>query len=208
MINTLASAVQSMEHAYQGEDDLRHAVTQASVSNAEARIIHLDDVSEEDLHNSIAEFARQLTPFNPPAAPVPYTTEELAAQDAATADASAIEEENPTNVRTYSTVLTIRETAYADGQRTIDTYVSPLPHQHQQDMEAPSAFIDSETGLVVDETSNRSGNPPSSYIERTINNTTMHAISVRRQRKLKMKKHKFKKLLRKTRTLRRKLDKA
>lgn len=35
----------------------------------------------------------------------------------------------------------------------------------------------------------------------------MYAISVKRQRKLKMKKHKYKKLMRRTRTLRRKLDK-
>ena len=34
----------------------------------------------------------------------------------------------------------------------------------------------------------------------------MHAISVRRQRKLKMKKHKYKKLMRRTRNLRRRLD--
>lgn len=33
------------------------------------------------------------------------------------------------------------------------------------------------------------------------------AISVRRQRKLKMKKHKYKKLMRKTRNLRRRMDK-
>lgn len=35
----------------------------------------------------------------------------------------------------------------------------------------------------------------------------LYAISVRRQRRLKMKKHKYKKLMRRTRTLRRKLDK-
>ncbi|OKL62031.1 hypothetical protein UA08_02252 [Talaromyces atroroseus] len=196
VINTLASAVQSMEHAYHGQDDLRHAVTHASVSNADPRIIHLDDVSEEELHTSIAEFARRLTPFNPPAAPKPYNAEEIAAAEEGPVDVVA--EENP-NVRTYSTVLTIRETAYADGQRTFQTYVAPLvPEEQHGDIEAPSA---NETAL------DEPNRPNSSYIERTVNNT-MYAISVRRQRKLKMKKHKFKKLLRKTRTLRRKLDKA
>ncbi|RYZ81296.1 MAG: AURKAIP1/COX24 domain-containing protein [Proteobacteria bacterium] len=34
----------------------------------------------------------------------------------------------------------------------------------------------------------------------------MHAISVKRQRKLKMKKHKYKKLMKRTRNLRRRLD--
>lgn len=35
----------------------------------------------------------------------------------------------------------------------------------------------------------------------------LYAISVKRQRRLKIKKHKYKKLMRRTRTLRRKLDK-
>ena len=39
-------------------------------------------------------------------------------------------------------------------------------------------------------------------------NDIMHAMSTKRRRRLKMKKHKRKKLLRRTRTLRRKLDKA
>lgn len=44
----------------------------------------------------------------------------------------------------------------------------------------------------------RSGIPPPVW----------RAISVKRQRRLKMKKHKYKKLMRRTRTLRRKLDKT
>lgn len=198
VINTLTSAVASMEHAMHGQNpqnSLRHAVTQASVSNAEpaaaARVIHLDEVSEEELHSSIAEFASRLTPFQPPPAPEPYNPDEnaltesveLAAAEIADADADA-------NTRTYSTVLTIRETAYADGQRTIETSFAPL--------------VPSEDTVAIDEAPVVGGK---SYIERTVNRT-MYTISVRRQRKLKMKKHKFKKLLRKTRTLRRKLDKA
>jgi hypothetical protein len=38
--------------------------------------------------------------------------------------------------------------------------------------------------------------------------TDMWAISVKRQRRLKMKKHKYKKLMRRTRNLRRRLDRA
>ncbi|EED14384.1 conserved hypothetical protein [Talaromyces stipitatus ATCC 10500] len=175
VINTLTSAVASMEGAMQGR----------SATNAEQppRIIHLDDValSEEDLHSSIAEFASRLTPFQPPPAPVPQ--EESAATQETEGSADA-------NIRTYSTLLTIRETSYADGQRTFETSLAPLvPTQD-------TAFIDEP---VPD--------AGKTYIERTVNRT-MYTISVRRQRKLKMKKHKFKKLLRKTRTLRRKLDKA
>lgn len=171
-------------HGQNPQNSLRHAVTQASVSNAEptARLIHLDEVSEEELHSSIAEFASRLTPFQPPPAPEPYNPREEIEPAELTGEENA-------DVRTYSTVLTIRETAYADGQRTIETSFEPLVPSEETAIEEP----------VVG-----AGN---SYIERTVNRK-MYTISVRRQRKLKMKKHKFKKLLRKTRTLRRKLDKA
>lgn len=175
----------------QQNNSLRHAVTQASVSNAEpaaaARIIHLDEVSEEELHSSIAEFASRLTPFQPPPAPVPQPIQE----DAALNESAELAADDA-DIRTYSTVLTIRETAYADGQRTIETSFAPL--------------VPSEDTIIIDEPAATNG-PGKTYIERTVNRT-MYTISVRRQRKLKMKKHKFKKLLRKTRTLRRKLDKA
>jgi len=39
-----------------------------------------------------------------------------------------------------------------------------------------------------------------------VGNEKMHAISVRRQRKLKMKKHKYKKLMKKTRNSRRRIE--
>lgn len=189
VINTLTSAVASMEHAMHGQNQqnsLRHAVTQASVSNAEpgARVIHLDEVSEEELHSSIAEFASRLTPFQPPPAPEPYNPEEGAINESAELAGE------DADIRTYSTVLTIRETAYADGQRTIETSFAPLVR-------------DANEETAIDEPVVGGGK---SYIERTVNRAMY--TSVRRQRKLKMKKHKFKKLLRKTRTLRRKLDKA
>jgi hypothetical protein len=44
------------------------------------------------------------------------------------------------------------------------------------------------------------------YWEQMEEDHGMLAISVRRQRKLKMKKHKYKKLMRRTRNLRRRLD--
>jgi hypothetical protein len=47
-----------------------------------------------------------------------------------------------------------------------------------------------------------------SFRERRHNDRVLHAISVKRQRKLKIKKHKYKKLMRKTRTLRRKLERG
>lgn len=184
VMDTLSSTVRSIENATRG----RNAGSQAS-SSADMDVIHLDSVSEEDLHTSIGEFAKRLAPFNPPAPPEPYNEEDLAADDARS--------ELDSSLRTFSTVLTIHESVHPDGHKTYEAHVSPFVHE---DMEAPgSSSVESEdpsNGLVR-----------KSYIERVYNDK-MQAISVRRQRKLKMKKHKFKKLLRKTRTLRRKLDKA
>ena len=98
---------------------------------------------------------------------------------------------------TYSTVLTIREQRHADGRKTYEASTGPFG---RSDMEDP------ERGFTID----APADSPSgmTYVERVRHNRTMHAISTKRRRKIKMKKHKFKKLMRRTRTLRRKLDKA
>ncbi|KAH8695557.1 hypothetical protein BGW36DRAFT_299157 [Talaromyces proteolyticus] len=190
VLDTLSSAVRSMENATRGGNFTTQA--SSSIGNGDMDVIHLDGVSEEDLHNSIGEFAKRLAPFNPPAAPEPFNEEEGLVAN------SAEQEAEDSSLRTYSTVLTIRESVHPDGHKTYEAHVSPLV---SEDMEAPGSinadFEDPNTNNLV----------RNSYIERVYNNK-MQAISVRRQRKLKMKKHKFKKLLRKTRTLRRKLDKA
>ena len=46
------------------------------------------------------------------------------------------------------------------------------------------------------------------YLERFREDMEWHAISVKRQRKLKMKKHKYKKLMKRTKNLRKKLDRG
>jgi hypothetical protein len=202
---TISSTVNTMENAIHGHqqytgsepDDLRHAVTQASVSNAEADVIHLDSLAEQDLQTSVEEFAKRLRPFQPPPVPEPFSED-------ATVEEEAHSKRVPDNQQTtFSTVLTIRESTHPDGHKTYEAHVSPLVRE--EDMEAPSA-LDVESTTSIEEPSQEGSRK--TYIERIRDNRTMHAISVRRQRKLKMKKHKFKKLLRRTRTLRRKLDKA
>lgn len=203
VIYTLSSAVNLMENAihhsqqYVGsdQDDLRHAVTQASDSNAEAAIIHLDSLPAEELQASIEEFARRLRPFNPP--PPPEPMDEANASEEAMPNEQL--ESQPTSSQTYSTVLTIRESTHSNGRKTYEAHMSPLVRR--EDMDAPGAV---DADATVDEPQGSR----TTYIERLRHNRTMHAISVRRQRRLKMKKHKRKKWLRKTRHLRRKLDKA
>src|SRR5699024_10423751 len=84
VIYTLSSALNAMEGASSSsapkngrqrsqpeEGDLKSAVTQASSSNAEPHVMHLDEISPEQLASSIQEYAKTLRPFSPPPAPAP-----------------------------------------------------------------------------------------------------------------------------------------
>lgn len=191
MIYTLSSAVQTLENAAHHQqyalseiEDLRHAI-------AEPEAIHLDGVPAV----SIEEFVKRLRPFHPPPPPVP-------ADEAKAAESMRNKANRETSSQSYTTVVTIRESTHADGHKTYEAHASPFVRN--EDMEAPGV-LDAEHAVIEEPQDSSSG---STYIERLRRNRVMHAISVKRQRKLKMKKHKYKKLMRKTRTLRRRLDKA
>ncbi|KAB8077810.1 hypothetical protein BDV29DRAFT_167485 [Aspergillus leporis] len=186
VIFTLSSAVNSMENSAfplgEQEGTLNHFDMEGN---------HLDGMNMAELKVSVEELTRRLRPFNPPPPPVPF--DEMK-------DNGAVELENfSAHETSYSTVLTIHESTHADGRKTYEAHTGPFVRT--PDMDAPGA---GENEALIDVPSQ----PGTTYIERLRNNRTMQAISTKRRRKLKMKKHKYKKLLRKTRTLRRKLDKA
>ncbi|EAU35952.1 predicted protein [Aspergillus terreus NIH2624] len=183
VIFTLSSAVDSMEH---GAVEHEGAWPQSLDGEAAS----LDAMNMGDLRVSVEELTKRLRPFHPPPPPVPF--------DQAAAAAEAAKQHD--NTSSYSTVLTIHESKHADGSRTYEAHTTPFVRT--PDMDAPGATADPEAVIDMPRGSG------STYMERLRNNRTMHAISTKRRRKLKMKKHKYKKLLRKTRTLRRKLDKA
>lgn len=141
---------------------------------------------------SVEEFTRRLRPFHPPPPPVPMNTNPSTSNPV---ESDAHDQQTST----YSTVLTIRESRHADGRKTYEAHTGPFV---RSDMEDPAGERDE---ITIDAPSSTSG---MTYLERVRHNRTMHAISTKRRRKIKMKKHKFKKLMRRTRTLRRKLDKA
>ncbi|KAI1919564.1 hypothetical protein LOZ12_000398 [Ophidiomyces ophidiicola] len=216
VIYTIASAVKVIESAFPKPqnssegNDLRAAVTQASTSNSDSEVTHLDGVPAQDLRLSVQEFAKRLRPFNPPPPPVAMDESQQANTMEAEVEAEAAETE-----QSYSSVLTIRESNHADGSKTYEAYTTPFVRVDE--MEAPSAI---EAEVMDEKYGPQSARLPShlsermrirrlrleEYMERK--NRSMYAISVKRQRKLKMKKHKYKKLMRKTRTLRRKLEKT
>lgn len=231
VVHTITSAAQSIEKAIQKkggqpaqsseESELRAAVAQASSSNAESNVTHLDGVPTQDLRESIQEFAKRLRPFNPPPAPVPAdesnSVDPMQGEEHESDPAYASNTEADKEQQSYSTVLTIRESKHADGHKTYEAHTTPFVQVDE--LEAPTHF----NGPIMEEpASGRTSKAPGrslrrmrigeerwqNFLNRRLQDRSMHAISVKRIRKLKMKKHKYKKLMRKTRSLRRKLDKT
>jgi hypothetical protein len=168
-------------------DNVRAGITADSFRKAEVK--HLDGAVGDD---SILPFPSHILstfrPFNPPPAPVP---QEPITADAVAADmeiAVSAEAELEPQHRTYTAVLTVEESTHANGEVTYSAHSTPLMEQGEP------------------------ARTPERYIERVRRRMEegegMWTISVKRQRKLKMKKHKYKKLMKRTRVLRRKLDRT
>jgi hypothetical protein len=164
------------------------------------------DGSETNLHFQFNPLAGQYLPYTPPPPPEPIVDEaatsttaaEGAAETAVTEPAANGAEElaaqTEPQTRVYKAVVTIEETVDADGQVKVVAH-SPELIEDDGSERGPRTFLERMWWRQV------------RYDESCLRrNRQMQAISVRRIRKLKMKKKKYKKLMRKTRNLRRKLD--
>lgn len=191
---TLSSAAQSMENSAQ------HLSEQGGHQLA-VDVQPYDAMNMTDIKHSVEELTKRLRPFHPPPPPVPFDQAKNIAGNNNAKQLEVSPSSSPSKeTSTYSTVLTIHESTDAIGRKTYEAHTTPFVRA--KDMDAPGA---TQNESLNDQPLRNSGK---TYIERMRNNRTMHAISTRRRRQAKMKKHKLKKLLRRTRTLRRKLDKA
>lgn len=211
VIYTVSSAIDNIEDVTtqsqtqqfsQEESDLRDAVTQSSVSNAEmGDAQHFDGARPQTIHIDIQELAKSFQPFKAPPAPLPMDQTHLpgvVAQQSPPAKRKTVR-------RSYSTRLLITENIHPNGHTTYETRASPFVEESagepQEQMKLPPAsrqtflkrMLERQRRLVE-------------WREGGDRKDVWRAISVKRQRKLKMKKHKYKKLMRRTRNLRRKLD--
>ncbi|KAK7403762.1 hypothetical protein QQX98_010454 [Neonectria punicea] len=144
------------------------------------------DGSESSMYLQIDTMSGEFLPFRPPPLPQPQAAGEA---NRAVAQAEAVED-IPQH-RVYKALFTIEESTDPDGQIRIMAH-SPRIIQDPQ----PRSFLErlALRQLKFDEAQGA--------------RRDMHAISVKRQRKLKMKKKKYKKLMKRTRNLRRKLDRT
>ncbi|GAO13481.1 hypothetical protein UVI_02016400 [Ustilaginoidea virens] len=139
------------------------------------------DGSHSSLYLQVDAMSGDFLPFRPP--PLPQVAE-------STADDAEEAPEPAPHHRVYKAMFTIEESTEPDGQIRIVAHSPSIVSDEQ-----PRSFLErmAKRQMEADHARGR---------------REMHAISVRRQRKLRMKKKKYKKLMKRTRNLRRKLDRT
>lgn len=160
-------------------DELRAAITAESYRKADAHQLEGAPNPSIQFPTHFLTAASRYQPFHPPPPPTPMDTPESLAAGAEAAEAQH---------RTYTTVLTIEESTDANGDVTYMAHSSPLVVEEPP--ATPKRFL---------ERMNIRQERFEEYREQRADETGMLAISVKRQRKLKMKKHKYKKLMKRTR---------
>ncbi|KAH6681018.1 hypothetical protein F5X68DRAFT_211706 [Plectosphaerella plurivora] len=148
------------------------------------------DGSESSVYVQLNAMAGQFVPFRPPPAPEAQSSSTMSQQteQQLLGETTAVDPHH----RVYKALFTIEESTDPDGQIRV---VAHSPRIVRGDGR-PRTFLErmARRQLMFDDAQAHHAGP------------TMQAISVRRQRKLKMKKQKYKKLMKRTRNLRRKLD--
>lgn len=219
VIYTLSSAVDTLENAASStqnqnsqqmthEDvDLRTAVTQASPSNADPPPHHLD-LPAKTLHINLHELAKNFRPYVKPPPPVPTNFAFLEEAPRKTSQQAEPKSDSVVTRKAFTTTLTIHEITYGSGRKSYKTHTTPI-------VEGPGSSTGEREKEVYLPPAPR-GQPflgrmrerQIQYMDRLGDGEIWQAISVKRQRKLKMKKHKYKKLMKRTKNLRRRLDRT
>jgi hypothetical protein len=174
-------------------DELGVTITTEASQVAEGNVKHLD----QSASGSYIPFPQhilsgQYQPFNTPPPPWPRNKTESPAAHAGIPAESVAKQ-----YRTYTAVITIEESTDANGEMTWTARSTPLVAKGQD--QAPPPTTSRGRRSIRQQHFEQSQ-------EQKAEETGIWAISVKRQRKLKMKKHKYKKLMRRTRNLRRRLD--
>ncbi|KAI1413258.1 hypothetical protein F5Y13DRAFT_32311 [Hypoxylon sp. FL1857] len=145
------------------------------------------DGSESSVYVQLNAMSGQFLPFRPPPLPQPESAgraetgrEEMVAEDLS-------------QHRVYKAMFTLEETTDKNGQVRIVAHSPKLV----EEAPTPRTFLERMAMRQIRWREEVRGQGPD-----------MIAISVRRQRKLKMKKKKYKKLMKRTRNIRRKLDRV
>lgn len=185
VVSTLTGAVDQLEQPMHGlsiahQDSVDADQTSEHMSKIEVR--HSES-SEGSIQIQLNAMSGQFLPFRPPPLPQPQS-----ASSSETGVEQAVESQPQTRV--YKAIFTLEETTLPDGQVAI---VAHSPTLVEEDT-VPKTFLE-RMALRQLRRGELRGRPDE-----------MIALSVKRIRKLRMKKKKYKRLMKRTRTERRKLD--
>lgn len=178
--HTVKYSIQSQNAAGEQQHSHKHSHHDSGSAQYNNEIQFQDVTSAEESSKAnitmqVNAMSGQFLPFRPPPLPVPESeTSPLTAEES---NAMNAEMDQP-QTRMYKAMFTIEETTDANGKVNIVAHSPKL---------IPRAFLDRMALRQVQ------------FEEKQRQRGSWHAISVRRQRKLKMKKHKYKKLMRKQR---------
>ncbi|KAI8631044.1 hypothetical protein F5Y19DRAFT_424735 [Xylariaceae sp. FL1651] len=214
IMSTLSRAVDQLEQPMQGLSIATQHVTDTSTATnmngepmQQINVKHADG-TESSVYLHLDHMSGHFLPFHPPPIPQPQSASEAAAEAAsedsaaaALGEDAAVQQEQQPQTRIYKATFTLEETIDENGDARI---VAHSPQLIEEDGDIAGAI---------------SSEPSRSFLERMAlreikreqirgQANGMLAISVKRQRKLKMKKKKYKKLMRRTRNERRKLDRV
>jgi hypothetical protein len=185
VMSTLSRTVDSLEHPMQGLN-IAHDSADATHTHMPKIEVRAADGSAGSIQVQLNTMAGQFLPFRPPPLPQPEP-----ASSAAEAGAETAAETQPQR-RVYKAIFTLEETTEPNGEVRILAHSPTLVEENT----TPRTFLERMAlRQLRREESRRRPND-------------MYAISVKRQRKLKMKKKKYKKLMKRTRNERRKLDRV
>lgn len=206
VIHTISSAVETIEnatsHSYP-EQSQSAALEEADLHTAVTFSPRADPSRQRSLHINMEELARHFRPFHTPPPPVAETpVRKVSGRNAVTKQKS------------YSTVFTIVESIHPNGLKTYKHTTTPLREHSVKEPELgyPDAGTEISSPRVPRQPFLNHMRKRQLLWEKFRQGNVVgrpkiwQAISVKRQRKLKMKKHKYKKLMRRTRNLRRKLN--
>lgn len=218
--NTIDALDPHSQTAQQDSQDLHWQVIQESTSNTNQGVKHLDGAPPHAA-KSLEEMVSQLRPFMAPPPPTAEakpastasaTAAEKKAKKAASATTAAAEEKGLSK-KSFQTTITVTENTSAEGVTYYTANSTPM-------VRIPSSQNSNTTSQTPVQDALQRQHHGQPFLERMRERqlayedyraereeeNSMQLISVKRQRKLKMKKHKYKKLMKRTRNLRRRLD--
>lgn len=183
VLNTLSRTVEDLERpmanfglqqdAGEQSDGTSSGIDFHNIADA---TVNMEESVKARITMNVNAMSGKYLPFRPPPLPLPQSeTSQISEENGI---AAAAEEDQQTRTRTYKAMFTIEEVTDSNGKVNVVAHSPKLIHR---------SFLDRMALRQI------------KYEDAQVQRGTMHAISVKRQRKLKMKKHKYKKLMKKQR---------